>query len=424
MSNEEDGGRCRAPSTLLHMSGLDCGTLDDALCQSYEISDMGTFQMGDDCRINQKGILMKMATTIPEGLNVDGTNLASRRGSVCSFVLSADSLVEIGQLGQGAGGVVLKCVHAQTGTLIAVKKIDVLDKDKRAQFRKELETFAGVKPCPQLVQFVGAYYNEGSTYLALKYCNRGCLGGVVKKYGALPESVIASIAKQCCQGLEHLHTRGRLHRDLKPGNILIEADGRVCVSDFGILRRLADTELSMTFKGTAKYMSPERITTQGYSFPSDIWSLGLSLLTCAYGKYPLDTSGGVFGLRQKLCEDPIPKVPDTFSKACRSFIEHCLFRDPHERGTATDLLTHPFIAKVDAMKVTDWPYPALGGEIELADLDLITEAVVKKLYPNGKDDYKKSLFEKAKLSRIIGSVSQQLSIDHKIVKQKLESLLQ
>lgn len=98
------------------------------------------------------------------------------------------------------------------------------------------------------------------------------------------------------------------------------------------------------------YMSPERIAGKGYSFASDIWSFGLTLLTTALGRFPLDTSGGYWGLLNLLLDEAMPlPLPDPeggpFSPEFSSFIAACLQRDPAKRPSARELLHHPFITR-------------------------------------------------------------------------------
>ena len=88
-------------------------------------------------------------------------------------------------------------------------------------------------------------------------------------------------------GLAYMKCEKRVHRDIKPSNLLINSNGEVKVTDFGVSAELQST-LAMcgTFVGTFKYMSPERIRNQPYSYPSDLWSFGLVMIECATGIYP------------------------------------------------------------------------------------------------------------------------------------------
>lgn len=137
------------------------------------------------------------------------------------------------------------------------------------------------------------FLSQGMVSIVMEYMNGGSLQGMVESGGCRDEGTLASIAYQALEGLAFLHARHQIHRDIKPANLLRSLDGRVKLADFGIARQLADTwAQAKTFVGTLIYMAPERIESEAYSYPSDIWSLGLSLLTIAHGEFPYSTSGG------------------------------------------------------------------------------------------------------------------------------------
>jgi serine/threonine protein kinase len=171
--------------------------------------------------------------------------------------------------------------------------------------------------------------------------------------------------------LSYLHDRKKIHRDIKPSNLLINSLGFVKIADFGVSRSLdCSSDLADTFIGTLGYMSPERITGrsltdetwhceaaqeflcqlrppssgQEYSFEADIWGLGLSIVACAVGNFPLNTisgGGGYWGLvhaggcsedavsrwpglmpcSPAVCDTPAPALPPDSSEKFRDFIQ-------------------------------------------------------------------------------------------------------
>jgi serine/threonine protein kinase len=121
-----------------------------------------------------------------------------------------------------------------------------------------------------------------------------------------------------------------------------------------------------TFVGTATYMSPERIDGREYSYPSDIWAFGLSLLAVALGKMPIDTKGGYWGILQRIRDGEPPSVPanSSFSDDFKDFIAKSLRTNPDERWNCAQLLKHPFLSK--AGKDDD---PNADAEAEKAGMD-------------------------------------------------------
>lgn len=382
--------------------------LDASMDKSWNLSDNGTFSK-DGFKINRDGL------EAPDEQKM-GTSMSPRT----FFHVSPEDIYDMGILGKGAGGFVKKCLHTPTLQIIALKSVDVFDKSKRQQLVHELKSLNGCEN-PYTVTFLGAYYDSGSTKLALEYLNRGSLQDVIDRHGPLKEEVLASVAKQALLGLKHLHSLHKVHRDIKPANMLVDVNGNVKISDFGILAELANTQAKCTtFVGTAVYMSPERIDSENYSYPSDIWSLGMSLVTCALGKLAFEVNSGFFGLRSTIIEKQSPQLPASFSPLCRSFISSCLQKKPTRRAKINDLLGHPFVSKVDPQARVDWPFPNQGGDQEQKDLEVILGVMRDKLYPHGKADYKGSLFDFARFQRL----GAQLGFSPQDIQQKFEQMLE
>ena len=129
------------------------------------------------------------------------------------------------------------------------------------------------------------YYNSliGAITIALEYMDGGSLANVLSQVGPIPERVLASIAYQILWGLAYLKHEKRVHRDVKPSNLLINSKGEIKVTDFGVSKELQNSiQMCGTFLGTFKYMSPERIRNNPYSYMSDIWSFGIVMICLLY----------------------------------------------------------------------------------------------------------------------------------------------
>jgi mitogen-activated protein kinase kinase 1 len=280
---------------------------------------------------------------IKDNVAINSTGIAIRNNPK-TFTLVYDEL-EMGEIiGRGCSSVVIHGSHTPTGTPLALKVINLFDKSKREQLIREIITLYDAQ-CPNLITFYGAFYREGAITIALEYMNGGSLANVLNQIGPVPESVLANVAYQILWGLAYLKHEKRVHRDVKPSNLLINSFGEVKVTDFGVSAELQSSiAMCGTFVGTFKYMSPERIQNRPYSYASDIWSLGLVLHECATGKYPLHEQGTCIEMAQVILDADVPELPrDSFSAHFRDFLHQCLRRDPQSRLPAEVLLGAPWL---------------------------------------------------------------------------------
>ena len=215
---------------------------------------------------------------------------------------------------------------------MALKSINIYDKDKRQQLKNDITTLRD-NNCPFLVKFFSAFFYDGTVKLALEYMDLGSLDRVIDKiknfpHPCTPEPILSKITQEILQGLLYLHkVKHQIHRDIKPGNILINSEGLVKLTDFGISRTVENTSgFSETFVGTKSYMSPERFLGKEYSFDSDLWSLGLVVFELATGKFPYDFSQVFIEHLNKILKDDEPELPNNglFSDELRDFMSKCL----------------------------------------------------------------------------------------------------
>ncbi len=155
------------------------------------------------------------------------------------------------------------------------------------------------------------------------------------------------------EGLVYLHEQNIIHRDIKSGNVLISADGSVKLSDYGVSRFIdvmeTGQEKPLSFVGTPYWMSPEMIENKGnYDYKTDIWSLGITLLEVYFGLPPHSEHKPMKALLKIFREAP-PRLEkdESKSKLLRAFVQTCLKKDPAKRPTATTLLKHRFIKKLE-----------------------------------------------------------------------------
>jgi hypothetical protein len=313
-------------------------------------------------------------------------------------------------IGRGNSGTVIKALNVIDFKVYALKSISVQKETNAHQMAKELLALISMK-CDQLVSFHGAFFDQGKAIFVLDYMNRGSLQNVLDNSGPIDEECLQRIAKSILLGLKRMHDKRQVHRDIKPANILINRRGQVKISDFGIVKQLEDAkEITQSFVGTKIYMSPERLKSQAYSYPSDIWSFGLTLHTLAAGEFPYKSGAerGFAHLFQTVTSEASPKLPrGKFSKELRNFLSHCLDKDPMERWTAKKLLEHPFVENVDITEPYTWPWDAKnksGLERDAQDLNEIAQVL-------GKSIYAKSSYRRTKENiTIFSSIAESLGI--------------
>ncbi|KAI7846866.1 kinase-like domain-containing protein [Circinella umbellata] len=247
-------------------------------------------------------------------IHADGVDFSN--GS--SFTIKMDDLKLLEELGKGQYGTVQKVYHRVTNVVMAMKEIRLeLDETKLHQILMELDILHK-STSDYIVEFYGAFFIESCVYYCMEYMDVGSLD---KVYGSgVPEDVLAKITTSMVKGLKFLKDElSIIHRDVKPTNVLVNSKGQVKLCDFGVSGQL-DRSLAKTNIGCQSYMAPERIRAANtYTVSSDVWSLGLSLVEMAGGKYPYKYDNMFAQLKAIVDEEP-PTLPDHFSEESRDFI--------------------------------------------------------------------------------------------------------
>ncbi|CCH41184.1 MAP kinase kinase MKK1/SSP32 [Wickerhamomyces ciferrii] len=275
------------------------------------------------------------------------------------IVSKKGEIIELGVLGEGAGGSVSRCKLKNGSTIFALKYI-ITDPnpETQKQILRELQFNKSCKS-PYIVKYYGMFLKEeiASICIAMEYMGGRSLDSIYKKVrergGRIGEKVLGKIAESVLKGLSYLHEHRIIHRDIKPQNILLDSDGNIKLCDFGVSGEVVNS-LATTFTGTSYYMAPERIQGHPYSVTSDIWSLGLTLLEVAMGKFPIELENGSDDFANvspievlTLIMTFTPKLNDEldikWSEAFRSFINYSLRKNSNERPSPRQMLSHPWV---------------------------------------------------------------------------------
>lgn len=198
---------------------------------------------------------------------------------------------------------------------------------------------------------------QGHPVILTRRCSSS-LDSVSRNFGPVRVDVLGKIAEAILGGLKYLYIAHRImHRDIKPSNVLVNSKGQIKLCDFGVSSEL-ENSVADTFVGTGTYMAPERIQGSPYTVKSDVWSVGLTLMELAIGKFPFsiesedgddeDAAGpqGILDLLQQIVLEPAPKLPksDAFPLILEEVIAKCMMKNPDERPTPQELYDNdPFL---------------------------------------------------------------------------------
>ncbi|MGK3955225.1 protein kinase domain-containing protein [Arthrobacter sp. R4] len=173
---------------------------------------------------------------------------------------------------------------------------------------------------------------EGSAYLVMELVPGQPLSSIIEHEQVLSPDRTLSMIAQTARALSVAHAQGLVHRDIKPGNLLITPDGRVKVTDFGIARLADQVPLTQTGQvmGTAQYLAPEQATGQTATGASDIYSLGVIGYECLTGHRPFSGESQI-AIALAQVNDAPPPLPDTLPKPVRALLMSMLAKDPKNR---------------------------------------------------------------------------------------------
>ena len=174
---------------------------------------------------------------------------------------------------------------------------------------------------------------QGAPYLSMQYVDGEDLGVLLRRIGRLPADKATEFSRKLCAGIAAAHAQGVLHRDLKPGNIMIDSQGQVVITDFGLAGIAAELQGAEVRNGTPAYMAPEQLSGEEVSARSDIYSLGLVMYEMFTGRAPFEanTAGEMLRVRKESrATNPTTLVHD-MDPAVERAIMRCLDPDPKMR---------------------------------------------------------------------------------------------
>ncbi|KAM8920824.1 mitogen-activated protein kinase kinase kinase kinase 5 [Pelodytes ibericus] len=263
----------------------------------------------------------------------------------------------IQRVGSGTYGDVYKARNLQTGELAAVKIIKLEPGDDFSLIQQEIFM---VKECKHtnIVAYFGSYLCREKLWICMEYCGGGSLQDIYHVTGPLTEVQIAYMCRETLQGLAYLHSKGKMHRDIKGANILLTDNGDIKLADFGVAAKITATIAKRkSFIGTPYWMAPEVAAVEkngGYNQLCDIWAVGITAIELGELQPPmfdLHPMRALFLMSKSNFQPPKLKEKFKWTPVFHNFVKVALTKNPKKRPTAERLLTHAYVAQVGLSRV-------------------------------------------------------------------------
>ncbi len=291
---------------------------------------------------------------------------------------------ELGALiGRGGMAQVYRANDTVLNRQVAVKVLSSnfsSDPEFVARFRREAQAAARLSH-PNVVSVFDTGSDDGTHYIVMEYVEGRTLADVLAQEGRLPPERGARVAESVCKALGFAHEEGIVHRDIKPGNIMITRQGEVKVMDFGIARATTSETLAQTrtVMGTAAYLSPEQARGEQVDQRSDIYSLGVVLYEMLTGRPPFTGDSAVAVAYQHVQENPPPpsSIASAVSAGLDSVVMRALAKDPATRFQTTE----EFRSALEGARGGAAPLPAATTAVPAATTQVMQPAMAAGAAP-------------------------------------------
>ena len=263
--------------------------------------------------------------------------------------------IKLKVIGKGGFGTVSQIAHIPSMTILAGKLINsnLVNESSKLELEHEIQLMREVDS-PYTVRYYGSVAYEGTLMILMEYCDKGSLRDILdKREQVLSEDQISLVMHDLLMGLNLIHKKHRIvHRDIKAANLLLTSKGDIKIADFGVSRRFeaSGTCHTMSMVGTPYWMAPEVISGISYSFPADIWSVGVTAIELAEGSPPYVEFAPTKAMIEIAVKGfPGYRFPTMHSPEFCDFVSHCLETNPNNRWTIDELLEHQFIKRAERL---------------------------------------------------------------------------
>ncbi|ESQ40363.1 hypothetical protein EUTSA_v10013385mg [Eutrema salsugineum] len=286
---------------------------------------------------------------------------------------------ELGKIyGVGSYSKVVRAKKKESGTVYALKIMDkkFITKENKTAYVKLERIVLDQLEHPGIIKLFFTFQDTFSLYMALESCEGGELFDQITRKGRLSEDEARFYSAEVVDALEYIHNMGLIHRDIKPENLLLTSDGHIKIADFGSVKPMQDSRITVlpnaasddkacTFVGTAAYVPPEVLNSSPATFGNDLWALGCTLYQMLSGSSPFKDASEWLIFQRIIARDI--KFPDHFSEAARDLIDRLLDTDPSQRpGAGSEgyaaLKRHPFFKGVDWKNLRSQTPPKLAPD--------------------------------------------------------------
>ncbi|KAF8329444.1 kinase-like domain-containing protein [Cantharellus anzutake] len=278
-------------------------------------------------------------------------DIVKRLQAICSEGDPTRQYRNLVKIGQGASGGVYTAYQVGTNLSVAIKQMDLDKQPKKDLIINEILVMRSSRH-PNIVNYIDSFLYKNDLWVIMEYMEGGSLTDVVTA-NLMTEGQIAAVSRETCQGLEHLHRHGVIHRDIKSDNVLLSMQGDIKLTDFGFCAQISDPLHSKrtTMVGTPYWMAPEVVTRKEYGAKVDIWSLGIMAIEMVEGEPPYLNQNPLKAL-YLIATNGTPKInnPEALSAIFKDYLAKTLEVDVEKRPDAAALLQHPFFQKAEPLR--------------------------------------------------------------------------
>lgn len=274
--------------------------------------------------------------------------IISKLKTICSEGDPNDTYVNLRKIGQGAsGGVYIAQATEDLNDVVAIKQMNLEQQPKKELIINEILVMKGSKH-ENIVNYIDSFLQKGELWVVMEYMEGGSLTEIVT-HSVMTEGQIGAVCRETLKGLQFLHSKGVIHRDIKSDNILLDVQGNIKMTDFGFCAQINELNLKRTtMVGTPYWMAPEVVSRKEYGPKVDIWSLGIMAIEMIEGEPPYLNETPLRALYLIATNGtPRLKEPEALSYDIKKFLAWCLQVDFNKRGTAEQLLHDKFVLESD-----------------------------------------------------------------------------